>query len=301
MWIFFAFLAPALYAVGEILDEYLSNRIFKRVIPIVFLALLLNFLFVPVLFLIQKPVMPSFNLIWPLIGVGLTNLLYLFPYYKSLKIEDTSIVSAFFSIGKIIIPIFAFVFIGEVLQFREYLGIGVIIIGNVLLAFHMKSGKILLSKAFYLIIIASTILAIDGILYKYMFDQGINWSTAIGGQLLISGILGCAFLLINPVTRKQILAEMGQYRKSSIKLFFTEELFTFLALGAEAFAISLAPVSLVKGIGMSIPIFVLVYTVIVKKYNPKAFREDTKKGVVIKKVIIFGLIILGLILVGVNE
>jgi drug/metabolite transporter (DMT)-like permease len=207
----------------------------------------------------------------------------------------------FFSIGKIVIPIFAFLFIGEVLQAKEYIGIAVIIFGNVLLAFHTKAGKIRLSKAFYLIIVASTILAIDGILYKYMFDQGINWSTAIGGQLLISGILGCSFLLINPVTRKEIFEEKSAYHRSSIKLFFTEEIFTFLALGAEAFAISLAPVSLVKGIGMSIPIFVLVYTVFVKKYNPKAFHENTGRGAILKKIIIFRLIIVGLLLIGINE
>ncbi len=301
MWIFFAFLAPALYAVAEILDEYLSNRLFKRITSVIFLAMLLNFIFVPVLFIIQRPVLPSFHLIWPLIGVGLTNLLYLFPYYKSLKIEDTSIVSAFFSIGKIIIPIFAFFFIGEILSYREYLGIAVIIFGNILLAFHSKKGKLKLSKAFYLIILASTILAIDGILYKYMFEQGMNWSTAIGGQLIVSGIVGCAFFLLNPVTRKELITERSHFKKPAIKIFFAEELFTFLALGAEAFAISLAPVSLVKGIGMSIPIFVLVYTVLVKRYNPKAFHENTGRGAVIKKVIIFMLIILGLVLIGVNE
>jgi drug/metabolite transporter (DMT)-like permease len=100
MWILFAFLAPALYAVAEIFDEYLSNRVLKKVVPLIFLALVLNFVFVPILFIIQKPIMPSAKLIWSLIGVGLTNLLYLFPYYKSLKVEDTSIVSAFFQLGK---------------------------------------------------------------------------------------------------------------------------------------------------------------------------------------------------------
>ncbi len=302
MWIFFAFLAPALYGVAEIFDEYLSNRLFKKVTSVVFLALALNFVFVPILFLIQKPVLPSAHLIWPLIGIGLTNLLYMFPYYKSLKIEDTSIVSAFFSVGKIIIPIFAFVFIGEILSYREYIGIAVIIFGNVLLAFHTKKGKIKLSKAFYLITLASTILAIDGILYKYLFEHGVNWSTAIGGQLLISGILGCAFFLINPTTRKEIRSEREHFSKgSSIKYFFIEESFTFLAVGAEAFAISVAPLSVVKGIGMSIPIFILFYTLILKKYKPDIFREDTGRNAVIKKVFIFTLIIVGLILVGINE
>ncbi len=300
MWIFLAFLAPAMYAVAEIFDEYLSNRGFKNLSALVFFSCILNFIFIPFLFLVQKPVFPSWNLLWPLIGVALTNLLYLYPYYKSLKIEDTSVVSAFFSFGKIIIPIFAFIFVGEILSIREYIGIGIIILGNVVLALHMTGKKIRLSKAFYMILFASTLLAIEGILFKYMFEQGVNWSMAVGGQLLISCVLGCATLLAFRRTRRHIMEERGKY-KSSAKILFSEELFTFLGLAAETYAISLAPVTLVKGIGMAIPIFVLSYTVVVKKFNPKAFHENTKRSVVIRKVFIFGLIILGLFLVGFTE
>ncbi|MDB5259088.1 MAG: hypothetical protein JWO73_296 [Candidatus Taylorbacteria bacterium] len=300
MWILFAFLAPALYAVGEIFDEYLSNQGFKNISSLIFFACLLNFIFIPVIFLIERPMLPPLHLIWPLIGVALTNLLYLYPYYKSLKIEDTSVVSAFFSFGKIIIPIFAFAFIGEVLQLREYVGIAIIILGNIFLAFHATKKKLTLSKAFYLIIFASTLLAIEGILFKYMFEQGMNWSTAVGGQLLISGVLGCTTLLLFKKSRTRIMEDRGHFRKNSV-FFFTEELFTFLALAAETYAISLAPVSLVKGIGMAIPIFVLTYTVAVKRFRPKAFHEDTHRGIVAKKVFTFGLIIVGLLLIGVAD
>ena len=127
MWILFAFLAPALYAVAEIFDEYLTNRGLKNINSLIFTASLLNFAFIPILFLIQKPEIPSSNFFLPILGLALTNLLYQYPYYKSLKIEDTSVVSAFFSFGKIIIPIFAFLFVGEILQFKEYVGIGIII------------------------------------------------------------------------------------------------------------------------------------------------------------------------------
>ncbi len=300
MWIFFAFLAPALYAVGEIFDEYLSNRGFKHIAPIIFFASALNIFFVPIIFFIQKPVMPGMNLLWPILGVALTNLLYLYPYYRSLQIEDTSVVSAFFSFGKIIIPIFAFFLVGEVLALREYMGIGIIILGNVFLALHVTKQKLRLSKAFYMILFASTLLAFEGILFKYMFEQGINWSTAVGGQLIASGVIGCAALLAFKKTRRQIFEEHREYRKSA-KLFFTEELFTFFALAAETYAISLAPVSLVKGIGMAIPIFVLSYTVAVKRINPKAFHENTHRAVVIRKICIFALIILGLGLIGFSE
>ncbi len=300
MWILFAFLAPALYAIAEIFDEYLSNRGFKNISSLIFFACLPNFLFVPVIFLIERPTMPSFHLLLPLIGVALTNLLYLYPYYKSLKIEDTSVVSAFFSFGKIIIPVFAFAFIGEILELREYIGIGIIIFGNVFLAFHTTKKKVKLSKAFYLIIFASTLLAIEGILFKYMFEQGMSWSTAIGGQLIISCFLGCSVLLLFKKSRKHILEDRANFIKNA-GFFFTEELFTFLALAAEVYAISLAPVSLVKGIGMAIPIFVLTYTVAVKRFNPKAFHENTHQGAVVKKIFIFGLIIVGLVLIGVSE
>jgi len=311
MWILFAFLAPALYAVAEIFDEYLSNRGFKNISSLIFFACLLNFAFLPILFFIQRPTMPPIHLIWPIVGVALTNILYLYPYYKSLKIEDTSVVSAFFSFGKIIIPVFAFIFVGEILQLREYVGIGIIIVGNILLALHIKKKSIFevfhlakkkfqLSKAFYLILFASTLLAIEGILFKYMFEQGISWSTAVGGQLLISGFLGIFVLLAFPKTRQHIIKDRKKFKHSG-GIFFIEELFTFLALGAETYAISIAPVSLVKGIGMSIPIFVLSYTVAVKRFKPKDFHEDTNSSRVIKKIIIFILIILGLSLIGFNE
>ncbi len=244
--------------------------------------------------------MPSPHLIIPIVGVALTNLLYLYPYYTSLKVEDTSIVSAFFSFGKIIIPIFAFVFVGELLKVREYIGIAIIILGNILLAFHQTKSKIRLSKAFYLILLASVILATDGVLFKYMFDHGVTWSTAVGGQLLFSGIFGVLFLLSFKKTRKLIFQDKQKYRSLG-GLFFVEELFTFLAIACETYAISLAPVSLVKSVGMTIPIFILSYTVVVKRFKPKVFHENTHRSVFIKKALVFSLIIAGLILMGFKD
>jgi uncharacterized membrane protein len=300
MWILLAFLAPALYAISEIFDEYLTNRGFKNLTPLVFMVCLFNFIFVPVVFLIEKPVWPEAHLLLPLFGVALTNLLYLVPYYKALRKEDTSVVSAFFSFGKIIMPVASFLLIGEVLELREYVGIGIIILANIFLALHSVRKKIRISKAFFLILLASTLLAIEGILFKYMFLQGMNWGTAVGGQLMISGFFGCVALLLFKKTRKRIVEAKKEYRKVGAVL-FVEELFTFLAVGVETYAIMLAPVSLVKGVGMSIPIFVLLFTIVVKKYNPKAFRENTGRVMVIKKIAIFGCIIVGLMLIGLSE
>ena len=240
--------------------------------------------------------MPAQHLWLPIIGIGLTNILYLYPYYKALQIEDTSIVSAFFSLGKIIIPILAFIFVGEILSFKQYLGIGLIIFCNVLLGIHRYGKKVRMNRAIYLILFASTILAVEGVLFKYMFEQGIRIGTAVGGQLIITSALGVSLLFFSRF-RKHI-KESREVFKQSLPIFLTEELFTFFAVVVEAYAVKLAPLSLVKAIGMTIPIFILSYTLAVKKRRTKVFHENVKLSTLLKKVPIYALIIFGVILVG---
>ncbi len=299
MWIFFALLAPAFYGIAEIFDEYLSNKKFSSTISLTLYAGVFNIFFLPVIFLVAHPVFPAQILWLPLIGVGLTNVLYCFPYYKALQVEDTSVVSGFFSFGKILIPVFAFMFLKELLTPTQYLGIGVVILGNILLAFHKSKKNFKLSKAFFLIITASTILAIEGILFKYMFENGLTWGTAIAGQMVISSVASL-LLLFSPRDSKLVKKDWPNF-VSSFKVFFSEELFTFLAIAAEIYAIEQAPLSLVKGIGLTIPLFILSYTIIFKKHMPRAFHEHIESKVLLKRIPLYCLIIIGLVLVGFHE
>lgn len=299
MWILFAFLTPALFAASELLDGYLSNKKFKSVISLVFFASITNLLFVPIVFSIESPNFSNSRLILPLIGVGLTNVLYLYPYYKALQIEDTSVVAAFFSIGKIITPILAFLILNEELSILQYLGLGLVIMANFFLAIKYGRVKVEIKKSFLLIAAASVILAFEGILFKYMFEIGLKWSTAVGGQLIATFIIA---LLIFSIRRFRMQIQM-EFRNfvDSFKLFFVEELITFSAIAIEAYAIKLAPLSLVKGVGLTIPLFVIFYTLILKKHRPNTFQEDIQRRILLKRIPLYFILILGLFLLGFPE
>jgi drug/metabolite transporter (DMT)-like permease len=299
MWIFFALLAPALYGIAEIFDEYLSNKKFNSTFSLIFYASIFNLVFVPFILILFPPSIPAKDLWVPLIFTGLTGILYCFPYYKALQLEDTSVVSAFFSFGKIIIPVFAFLFLGELLTPLQYIGLAVVILGNIVLGFHRSKKKIKISKAFFLIVLASTILALGDIVLKYMFEKGISWATVMSGQLLISSFFSIFFLLARD--GRNIIKKDWTNFTGSFKAFFSEELCTFLAMAAEVYAIQQAPLSLVKGIGLTIPLFILSYTIIFKRYMPRAFHEHIEKSVLLKRIPLYCLIILGLVLVGFHE
>ena len=117
MWLFIAFLAPAFYGWSNIFDNFLANQKFKKPLVLAFYTSLFNIVFLPIIFLIQKPVLPAFEIIPIFVGLGMINILYLYPYYRGLQTEDTSIAVSFFSFGRIFIPILAYFIVGEVLTF----------------------------------------------------------------------------------------------------------------------------------------------------------------------------------------
>ena len=131
MWLLFAFLSPAFYAIAEVFDNFLVNKEFKHPLTLVFYSSLFNLIFIPALFLIQRPELPPLGTLPIFIMLGLVGVGYLFPYYKGLKIEDTSIVVSFFAIGRIFVPVLAYLFVGEILNLQQYAGIFLIIISSI--------------------------------------------------------------------------------------------------------------------------------------------------------------------------
>lgn len=74
---------------------------------------------------------------------------YLYPYYKAMKVIDTSIVSALFSLGQITIPIMTYLFLDERLRESQYAGFLLIIAASIVLSINdFKMPK--LNRAFLL-------------------------------------------------------------------------------------------------------------------------------------------------------
>ncbi len=295
MWLLYAFLSPAFYAVAEIFDEFLVTKEFKHPLTVVFYTSLFNLIFIPILFAFSPPELPPLHTIPIFIVLGLVGVGYLYPYYQGLRSDDTSVAISFFAIGRIFVPILAFVIVGEVLDLQQYLGIGLIIVSVVMLGLHRAKKHFKFSKAIWYIGLAAFLLSFEGVFLKLLFDQGVSVSTAVGGESIVGLLFACT-LLFSKTVRGDARAVLPLFIKLS-PLFLLEELFTFLGQVSESSAISLTSVSVVKGITISAPFFLIIYAWLGRGIFPKLFKEDLHRRKVIHKLALFAVLIIGVVLV----
>jgi drug/metabolite transporter (DMT)-like permease len=295
MWFFVAIASAGLYAMAEACDNFLVNREFKHPMTLAFFAYLFSLIFVPFLFVFQHPTWPPLATIPVFIALGFVNFGYLYPYYKGLREDDTSVAISFLAIERVMVPILAFLIVGEVLNPTQYLGIIIIVASVIALGLHHARKRFRFSKGVWYITCAALFLAFEGVLLKVLFDSGVTVPTAVGGEAIMSFVFAMTVLFSRKI-RKDIAASMPLFIKL-FPLFFVEELLTFLGLYTESWAISHTEVSIVKAITMVSPFFLIFYAWVGRGIFPKFFREDLHRGKVIRKVILFACIIVGIVLV----
>lgn len=295
MWLIFALASSGLYAIAETFDNFFSNKEFKHPFTLVFYSSLFNLIYVPALFVFSNPGIPPLKTFPIFILLGIVNIGYLYPYYRGLKEDDTSVAISFLAIERVMVPILAFFIVGEILSPYQYLGILIIIISVVILGFHHIRKRFRFSKGVWYISCAAIFLAFEGVLIKLLFGQGVSVSTVVGGEAFMSLIFGTSVILI-PSIRKDIIKSFSLFIKIS-PFFLIEELFTFLGLCTESKAISEAPVSIVKGVTMASPFFLVLYAWIGSIFIPRMFRENLHRKQLIKKMVLFAMLIIGVMLV----
>ncbi|MDB5194249.1 MAG: hypothetical protein JWN50_263 [Parcubacteria group bacterium] len=295
MWLFFAFIAPAFYAVAETLDNFLSNKAFRHPLTLTFYASLFNLVFMPVLFFLNPPVIPPLRTLPIFLALGFVGFGYLIPYYKALKTDDTSVAIAFLAIERIFVPVLAFLIVGEMLAVRQYIGIALIVVSVFSLALHNSKGRFRFSKAVWLITVAALFLAFEGVLLKLLFDEGVTVSTAVIGESALCLVFGVSLLFLKRV-RRDVMLSWPLFLKLS-PIFLIEEGFTFLGQLTESSAISVTSVSVVKGITMTSPFFLLFYAMAGHTLLPRVFKENLHRKNIHKKLFLFCLLIIGIILI----
>lgn len=292
-WILIALIAPLLHGLANVLDNYFTNKIFKDTSSIIFYVGFINFIFLPIVFLIQ---MPDFHLpisyIPLFIILGITNVFYLFPYYKALQNADTSVVTSLFDLGRIFIPILAFIFVRERLGFHQYIGFLVIILSSTLMSINGKD-KFKINKSFWYMLLCSLILTIEIIIYKYILTD-LSWGTTIFWSSASSFIIGMSFFLI-PIYRRKIFDQFQSFKKN-IKILFFGEFLTWGGIVSSLYVISFIPVTLEESVSSFQPFFVLFYGIILSRFFPNLIKEKIDPKSIFKKIILFVMMILGIIM-----
>lgn len=289
-----SFVAPMLHAVSNILDARVSNFLFKSNASTIFYLGVTNLFVLPFLLIWGGADMLKISLqaLPAVLIVSLFEILYQIPYFKALKSIDTSIVGAMFSLGRILLPIFAYVIVGEKLCLSQYVGFFIIIISTLFL--NLKKGvQLKINLAFYLMLLASLMTTLNVIFSKKaMLDM--NWLSFCFYSILLSDV----FLMLGFCSPKfiRLIKQDFPVFKKNLPLLMIMEVIDRSAVLTAVFSLSLLPVMVRSAISSTSPIFVLVYSLLLYKFFGSRFKEDLNKAEMLKKIVCFLFIIIGVVL-----
>lgn len=292
--LFIALLAPFFGALSVIIDSLLSNNTFKRQTTMIFYVSIMDAIFIPLIFIFGLPTIPSTECLWIYLILGIFDIVYLYPYYTAMKVIDTSIVAALFSLGQVIVPILSFLILDEVLNLHQYIGFIIIIMASV--ALSIKGTRIpKLSRAFWWMVMSSVAVSCRIVLVKCVMNIDGNWINMVVYPCLISGILPFVFLFFKK-SRKDITRNFPPYLKK-FKIFILNELSNFLGTVCLIYGLSqLSPV-VSSSISSLEPIYLLAICYFLSTCYSFVIKEKITRKILVKKLFCFVLIILGVILV----
>ena len=292
-WILFALLAPVFYSVSAVIDNYLSDKLFRKTTSLIFYSFIFQLAILPIVFAIQRPTVPSLSLLPYFLIAGLCDVLYLYPYYKALQNDDTAVVNSLWAICRVFVPIGAFFFIGEALAPIHYLGFLLVITSSVLLS-HNGGRGVKFNRSLLYMVVACAIVSAEIVIYKHLLSNA-TWSTSYIGATLAGFLLMLPMLLIRK-WRNGVTSQWQTFRTNFHWLGF-EGLSTGAAAMSWTYAASLAPVSLVVGVGAVQPFIVLIFAVVFSGLFPKFFKEKISARQIVKKMALFAVTAIGVLLI----
>ncbi len=298
-WFFIALVAPFVWSIVNIADHYLISKyseankerssgglvLFSSLIAIFFAFFIM--VFTKGIF----DVSISDQLL--LIASGALTVVWIVLYLYALEIEDTSAIVPWF----LTIPIFGYIlgylFLGETLSIKQFVGSAIILLGVVFISFNFfdKEKKTKRKPVFYMLLVC-LIVAISGIIFKYVTIEGNFWVSSFWEYFGL-GLTGFLIFLFIPKYREEF---MHMNRTGGKKIFIVNIVTEFLTISGNLvtnFALLLAPVAMVYLVGSFQPAIVLLLTIIGTKFLPHIIKEDISRKALIPKFIAILLMTIG--------
>jgi len=271
-WIIVAFIAPVVWATSCIIDVcFVSENIYRRPMDGTIISGLVSV--IPcVYFLINIDSWAGISLTdaIPAVVAGVVYFLHSYYYFRALFcINDASGAETFISMSVLVVPVFAFLFLGERLDTIYYVAAIAALIGIVILiACHFKSiNRRAIWNLSFAVVYISLCMVVQAWVFKKMdFQHGIT--------LFCAGSFGTALLvcLFKPSQGKRIA---GICRRYGPILIFAE-LIGILAVLMSHRATSISPsVTLVAIVECSLPVFIILLSLAVRTIPKRWYSIST--------------------------
>lgn len=282
-WLIWSLIAPFLWAVVTIIDTHFVDGVYEdeydgTVVSGVFQSL--PWLLVP--FGIVQFTFPEIGVAGLAFLAGGMFILSFFCYFKALFVSnDGALMQILWGVSVLVVPFFAWMFIGEVLQNIHYVGIVIAFVGICLFNFDGKIKQVGFLRILLPMIGAIVFLSLSMVITKKVQQPDADfWSI-----FLVFSVGSTFFSLVilaigkkNPLNRAQKIAKLsGKY----FPIFVIAESLSIVATMTSQRAISLAPaVSFVAVIESLVPVFVMIISLAIvfifhdtKRFDASPYRK----------------------------
>lgn len=293
MWVVFTLLNIFLWSFGNIIDKVLLNKIIKNPFSYYIFAIILQSIFIFLIFLVIQPTF-SLNILFLSFFSGLLGTTAFLLFMIALQKEEASIVIPLSYLGNVFIVILSYIFLNESFGLSKYVGIAFLILGAIVLSYKKsKTKKLHFTPALIYVILSSVIFASGTVFNKYALNFVDPWTFTVFG--ISASYIVSLLLLLKKGIRKDFLKTLKISKKyyfvATISQFFG--VFGFIAL---LIALSLGPATLVSSIGASKPLVILILTIILSVFLPNILKEKIDRKNMVIKVFSTILIIVGAII-----
>jgi drug/metabolite transporter (DMT)-like permease len=278
-WFYFALLSSVLISGVNIIDKILISD--YRIPPLVYVLIISATSLMPLVTLVFFNMTPlPMGILAFTILVGFVRIYYTLPYFKALMVEEVSRVIPLLQLTPVFVLILSSLVLHEVLRPQDYVAFGLLVLGGTLFAIRLTKG-IRISLAFYLMILASFLLAVYSVALKYLFSVQDFYTIFIWVQ--IAGFITFfQFIPFRPFRDPLITTYKTTSRKIGIIL-VAEQAVAYVSVFAYNYAIAHGPITLISSVGATQPLFVLLFATILSFRFPRVLREElTKMDVTLK-------------------
>ena len=290
-WFILALIASILWAVVVIVDKFILTHYIKDAVSYqVFLTLTMLPFLISLLPFTSHNTNSSTPTILPVIIIllGVAMGLVFVLYNKALMIEEVSRVTPLFYLSPLFVLLFSFMFIGEGLSLRRYVGIGLMVFSAISVSVslrgrnrdsrrqsHSHSLHIVLSPALLMILVLDIMNAGKDVISKLILSH-LDYLSYLF-WFLLGNIAGRPFLLLIPHNREKTLMIIKTLPPKVYLLSFISSSLAWAGYVLYFKAVSMTYISLVSAIPTTQPFLVFIFATLLGLFYPGLIEEKTDR------------------------
>lgn len=298
MWLIFALLGPVSWGASTHIDKYLVEKYFKHsdtAVLMVFTAIV-GVVALPLIWLFDPGVLSLPAQDAGIVAVsGAMYMGAMLFYLRAVQSNEASVVAPLFPFATVFTLLLGFLFLHEVLSWKQFGGIALIVAGAVAISTHGRAFLRQFKLRLLLLMVAATfILALSTVLFKFFAVQTSFWRTTFW-MFAGEAVFGIGILCI-PSLLREFLALFRRSPGPVIAVNAANELINLGGGLSVRFASLLAPVALVSALSSTTTLFVFGFGVLLTLFSPRLGREDLSTGNLLQKAVSAILVTAGVLL-----